>query len=79
MKQELKINGALKNILNNKEVKMITDNYKSNVFFLNQNININKPIVWEITNSNGNIITKYITCDDFKEKFKDNKFIILNE
>jgi len=80
MKQEIKINGAFKNIINGKEIKMLTDNYKSNVFFLNPRREIyDKPIIWEITNSSGSVITKYLTYDEFKEKFKENTFIILNE
>ena len=78
MKQELKINGAFKNLLDGKEIKMLTSNYKTNIFYLNQNRSYNeKPIVCHITNTKGNVITKYITYDDFKEKFKDNTFIII--
>jgi hypothetical protein len=77
MKQELKVNGAFKNLLNGEQVKMLTDNYKSNIFRLNENRDNNsKPIVWEILSSRSPI-TRYLTYDEFKEKFKDNTFIVL--
>jgi len=78
MKQELKINGAFKQLLDGKEIKMLTSNYKSNIFYLNPNRTYNtKPIIWDIINSGGRIITKYLTFEDFKEKFKENIFIVL--
>lgn len=78
MKQELKINGAFKQLLDGKEIKMLTSNYKSNIFYLNPNRTYNtKPIIWDTINSGGRIITKYLTFEDFKEKFKENIFIVL--
>ena len=78
MKQEMKINGAFKNLLDGKEIKMLTNNYRTNIFYLNHNLSYNKkPIVWDIANSQGHIITKYIGYNEFKEKFKDNTFIVM--
>ena len=72
MNEYVKCRKALQYILDGYEVKMVTTNFKGNVFTPNKKEG--KPIVWTVIRSVGNNIVRYLTYDEFKERFKDNEF-----
>lgn len=72
MSEYVKYRKALEYIIDGFEVKMVTTDFKGNVFYLNKKEG--NPIVWSVIKSTGNNITRFLTYDDFKERFKDNYF-----
>lgn len=72
MGERVKCKKALEYIIDGYEVKMITTDFKGNIFYLNKKEG--KPIMWTVIKSTGNNIIRFLTYDEFKERFKDNFF-----
>ena len=72
MSERVKCKKALEYIIDGYEVKMITTDFKGNVFIKNKREG--KPIMWTVIKSTGNNIIRFLTYDEFKERFKDNFF-----
>ena len=72
MNEYVKCRKAIEYIIDGYEVKMVTIDFKGNIFTLNKKEG--KPIVWTIIKSTGPDIVRYLTFDEFKERFKDNEF-----
>ena len=76
MSEYVKYRKALEYIIDGFEVKMVTTDFKGNIFTINKNEG--KPIKWIIIRSSGSNLQKFLTFDEFKEKFKDNFFYKLD-
>ena len=66
---------AIKYIAEGEEVNMVSEDFKSHMFFKNKEIS-NENIVHEIVGSNNKILRRTMSVDDMKEKFGNNKFYI---
>lgn len=66
---------AIKYIAEGEEVNMVSEDFKSHMFFKNKEIS-SENIVHEIVGSNNKILRRTISVDDMKEKFGNNKFYL---
>ena len=73
MRELIKCKTAIDSIINGYEVKLITTDFKTNIFTKNPNTD-GKPIMWTIRKSSGPDIIRYLTYDEFKEKYKNESF-----
>ena len=71
--KEFGIKTAFQKILNEEKVNMSSTDFKSHIFYLNKEHN-GKPIIHEIIRNLGPNLKLHVSYDEFKEKFKDNKF-----